>query len=242
MAYIECPKCHQRALSIATQCPRCGQEFLTEHPKPLVEEPEGRPQLRLMLAVGGALLGGLLLVALAVMLVVAVVRRHSSSDGLAPPPVLSASPDSAPVIDTRDSGRVTAQSDTAPTVSSPPGVQASAKARDSTPPVAPAPSRKKTAPKPRDDTVPAEPAPTPVAPSATAALPAVNGQVQRYAKDWVNVRSRRRPGAHIVRVLNRGQAVMVDSLSEGWWRVMIDGQAVGYVYRAYLDTVPPRPR
>ncbi|HEY7026989.1 MAG TPA: SH3 domain-containing protein [Gemmatimonadales bacterium] len=72
--------------------------------------------------------------------------------------------------------------------------------------------------------------------TSTAASP----QVQRYAKDWVNVRSRRMPGARIVLVLNRGQAVMVDSLKQQWWRVVVDGKGVGYVYRAYLDTIPPR--
>jgi hypothetical protein len=32
---------------------------------------------------------------------------------------------------------------------------------------------------------------------------------------------------------------MVDSLKEGWYRVVVDGQAVGYVYREFLDSVAP---
>jgi hypothetical protein len=32
---------------------------------------------------------------------------------------------------------------------------------------------------------------------------------------------------------------MVDSLREGWYRVVVDGQGVGYVYREFLDSVPP---
>ena len=35
--------------------------------------------------------------------------------------------------------------------------------------------------------------------------------------------------------------VQVDSLSRGWYRVLIDGRAAGYVYRSNLDPVsPPR--
>jgi ribosomal protein L37E len=45
--------------------------------------------------------------------------------------------------------------------------------------------------------------------------------------------------APAVRVLNPGDAVQVDSLSRGWYRVLIDGRAAGYVHRSNLDPVPP---
>jgi hypothetical protein len=63
--------------------------------------------------------------------------------------------------------------------------------------------------------------------------------MQRYATDWVNVRSGRNPTAPRVLVLNRGQAVLVDSLKQGWYRVLLDGRPVGYVYRSFLGATPP---
>jgi uncharacterized protein YgiM (DUF1202 family) len=63
--------------------------------------------------------------------------------------------------------------------------------------------------------------------------------LQRYAKVWVNVRSGRRPDASLVRVLKPGEPVLVDSLRQQWYRVLIDGRPVGYVYREYLSATPP---
>jgi hypothetical protein len=62
---------------------------------------------------------------------------------------------------------------------------------------------------------------------------------RRFARTWVNVRGARGRGAPAVRVLNPGEAVQVDSLSRGWYRVLIDGRAAGYVHRSNLDPVPP---
>jgi hypothetical protein len=63
--------------------------------------------------------------------------------------------------------------------------------------------------------------------------------LQRYAKSWVNVRTGRRPDATIVRVLKPGEPVLADSLRRQWYRVLIDGRPVGYVYRSYLSATPP---
>ena len=64
---------------------------------------------------------------------------------------------------------------------------------------------------------------------------------RRYARTWVNVRGERGRAAPAVRILNPGDAVQVDSLSRGWYRVLIDGRAAGYVHRSNLDPVsPPR--
>jgi len=73
----------------------------------------------------------------------------------------------------------------------------------------------------------------PVAPAPPGPL------VKRFARTWVNVRSARGLAAPAVRVLNPGDAVQVDSLSRGWYRVLIDGRAAGYVHRSNLDPVPP---
>jgi Bacterial SH3 domain len=61
----------------------------------------------------------------------------------------------------------------------------------------------------------------------------------RYARTWVNVRERRDRGALSVRVLNPGEAVLVDSLQRGWYRVLADGRTLGYVHRVNLDAARP---
>jgi hypothetical protein len=54
------------------------------------------------------------------------------------------------------------------------------------------------------------------------------------AEGAASERSRATPA---VRVLNPGDAVQVDSLSRGWYRVLIDGHPAGYVHRSNLDPV-----
>jgi len=90
--------------------------------------------------------------------------------------------------------------------------------------------------------------PTPVMPrgssgqaaQASPAEPPPAGRgVRRYAQTWVNVRQSRNVAAPAVRVLNPGEAVLVDSLRGGWYRVLAEGRTVGYVYRSRLDSAPP---
>lgn len=69
MSYIVCSQCGQRALSIATRCPRCGHEFTLDSHQRRASKPE-RPTLGPGLRVAGALL--------AVIVMVAVVRLGSS--------------------------------------------------------------------------------------------------------------------------------------------------------------------
>jgi SH3 domain-containing protein len=74
-----------------------------------------------------------------------------------------------------------------------------------------------------------------VTPTAPKPLP------KRFARTWVNVRGGRDRATPAVRVLNPGDSVQVDSLSRGWYRVLIDGHPAGYVHRSNLDPVsPPR--
>jgi hypothetical protein len=83
---------------------------------------------------------------------------------------------------------------------------------------------------------PAQPhsvATAPVAPAPEAPL------AKRVARTWVNVRGGRGRAAPTVRILNPGEAVQVDSLIRGWYRVLIDGRAAGYAHRSNLDPVPP---
>jgi Bacterial SH3 domain len=187
MAYIECPKCGQRALSIATRCPRCGHAFPTQ----FIQHPVSEPRLRRpwpVLMVAGAL------VALVAMVV--GVRHLAGPGPAAVPPV------AAPL-------------DTATSTPSQPDPDTLASAGDTS---------------------------RPAVPLAAAEPPPVGQQFKQYATTWVNVRGRRGIGAPAVRVLSPGEAVLVDSLRGGWYRVLVDGLKVGYVHRLYLDAVPPHAR
>ena len=224
MSYVECPKCGQRTLSVATQCPHCGLDFTAEHPKhPVVEEEVPRLRRRLQVA-------GVLLVVVFVLVGIAVALYQSGSkEGLTPPPA-------APV-------------DSAPSKPSQPAAEKSTKLADSARQVAPAPRTDTTHPPPPAPPAAKQPAPEPPAtrvdttrpaPSTPApAPPPGNELLQRYARMWVNVRKGRRPDATIVRVLKPGEPVLVDSLRAQWYRVLIDGRPVGYVYRGNLSATPP---
>jgi hypothetical protein len=63
--------------------------------------------------------------------------------------------------------------------------------------------------------------------------------IRRYAQTWVNVRSDRTRSAPAVGILNPGDAVTVDSLVRGWYRVSVDGRTLGYVHRSALDVSRP---
>jgi hypothetical protein len=76
----------------------------------------------------------------------------------------------------------------------------------------------------------------PLPPAAPAPAPEA---LRRYAVEWINVRQRRAVAAPPVRVLRPGEAVLVDSLVRGWYRVVADGQGVGYAHRRFLAASPP---
>jgi len=63
--------------------------------------------------------------------------------------------------------------------------------------------------------------------------------IRRYAQTWVNVRGERTKAAPTVGMLNPGDAVTVDSLVRGWYRVLVDGRTLGYVHRSTLDVSRP---
>ena len=91
---------------------------------------------------------------------------------------------------------------------------------------------------PSDAVAPVQP---PAASSASVTPTPPGPLTRRFARTWVNVRGSRGRAAPAVRVLDPGEAVLVDSLSRGWYRVLIDGRAAGYVHRSNLDPAsPPR--
>ena len=104
-------------------------------------------------------------------------------------------------------------------------VQPLAPAGDSTPDSPPPPAA-----------APPQAAPPQAAPPAAAAT---GERLQRYAATWVNVRERRSPDAAPVRVLNPGEAILVDSLVGGWYRVVIGGESIGYAYDSNLSESVP---
>jgi hypothetical protein len=93
------------------------------------------------------------------------------------------------------------------------------------------------------------PSPVPSAPTvqssappspAPSVEPAGAGATQRfYASTWMNVRAGRSGSAPVLRILRPGEAVMVDLLEQGWYRVVSDGQGQGYVDRRLLGESPP---
>jgi SH3-like domain-containing protein len=85
-----------------------------------------------------------------------------------------------------------------------------------------------------DSAVPVAPAPTPEPLGTVAAQ-------RRYASTWTNVRADRSNTAPVIRILRPGEVVQVDSLKQGWYRLVTDEQATGYVDQRYLDTLPPGP-
>jgi hypothetical protein len=184
MAYIECPKCGYKALSVATRCPRCGHDFPTQ----LIRHPVSESQIHKLWPV--LILAGVLVT---VVVIDAVVRRQAVPRAITPSPVMPTL-DSAVYVPTQ-------------TV--------------------------------RETTVPSGDSSRAVEPPLSGIPPTGGPGSRRYATTWVNVREHRSGGTAAVRVLNPGEAVLVDSLSGGWYRVVADGRTVGYVDRLYLDTAPP---
>lgn len=90
----------------------------------------------------------------------------------------------------------------------------------------------------------AAPAPARVSPPAPAPVPVtppvnVQSAEERYANDWVNVRAERSSKAPVVQILRPGAMVLVDTLVQGWYRVVADQQVVGYVDSHFLQANPP---
>ncbi len=224
MAYIDCPECGQRALSVATRCPRCSHSFIQDR----ALDPEDTPEPKrhpVALAVGAVLV----LALVSVMLRESGSRSGTPTGNLAmdPPPADSAIvivPDSVDLAgrEVADSGEV----DSVVQARSDSVLLVTAQALVAAPP----------------PTAVEEIAPSRPAAAVTAALATPGGALrQRWSSTWVNVRAERSGGSPSVTVLNPGQAVQVDSLSRGWYRVWLDGSPIGFVDRSFLDSIAPEP-
>lgn len=219
MSYIECPGCGRNVLSVATRCPTCGRPA---DPKPFNYTPPRSKNWGIPVA----LLVGVVGVALAVV----VIDRVRRSRG-ALPSVVATPPERVEQAITIETPRA------APADSLVDSVLASDTTRDSAVVTAAAagPAPAAVAPPP-----PPPPARAPVvAPprsTVTAPAPLPAGVARRRVNTTVNMRADRSPGAPVVQVLLQGQEVLSDSLSQGWYRVLLDG-VNGYVDRRFLDDI-----
>ena len=71
---------------------------------------------------------------------------------------------------------------------------------------------------------------------ATAAAARDTGRLL-VAQTWTHVRSRRSPEAELSAVLMPGDTVLADSLSQGWYRVALEGEVMGYAYKSGLTEI-----
>ena len=79
---------------------------------------------------------------------------------------------------------------------------------------------------------------TPSSTAAPAALaPTTDTSRVLVARSWTYVRSRRSRKAELSAVLMPGDTVLGDSLSQGWYRVALEGEVMGYAYRSGLSEI-----
>lgn len=224
MAYIECPRCHQRALSVATTCPRCGHDFTDQrvrhsgqHPVP----PDNAKRQQRVIAIVASLTLLLLFIALqsAGRGVRSGQERKDDLSGMASPAVAAADSTAPDTV----------------VVEAPAPAPAGQAEETAAAAVATAPP--KAAPKPPEPTR-RKPAPIPLATSARIDAPPPGPGEARYAVTWVNVRDGRSINAAVVRVLNPGELVRVRDYEGGWWQAILDGKPIGYVGNSVLQRQP----
>jgi len=237
MSYTPCPRCGQKALSVATQCPHCGNPFGTR-PLPEPGPRLGRKPVLLVLAALGSLF-----------FAIDALRHQTAAD---PPDPL---PPADGIVQT-PTPSPRPQTPAVTLARTPDSTPAAKGTTASTPSPAPQPpDRAKPAPPDPVADPPVRPVEKEVAPaearslgagvrSSEAEAPSLDARPQerRYTTIWANVREAREPMARVVLVLHPGEQVLVDSLRQEWYRVVSDGQKVGYVYRALVDTIPPTVR
>jgi ribosomal protein L37E len=223
MDYSICPRCGQKALHVATRCPRCGLPFETQ----FVGAASASKPKRIPI---GLVIGG----GVAVVLFAAGIWLKAPVTPPARLPVTAVQPVVAPQLPPA------------------PAEQAAGTGTDtvSTLPSHPVDTPRE-APPPVVDTV-RPPAPAPAAPAAepvksaaptSAAMPIDTAGGKRfYASTWINVRSDRSNTAPVLRILKPGEVVRVDVLERGWYRVAGDTTSPGYVDRRFLsDSSPTSP-
>jgi hypothetical protein len=203
-----CPNCGQKVLPVATRCPRCGLPIESQFILYRAPAPKAG-RVRLALFI----IGAVVVVALAGRF----EKEHPAPPPIQLPAVVVESTPPGPVVPPVDSQRTATDSALpAPVTSAPAPAESLTRTLDSTPAAVPAAAA--------------------TMPPAEAVPP--KGTVRRYAATWINVRSGRGNSATVIRILRPGDPVLVDSLVRGWYRVIASGEAVGYLDRRFLDTLP----
>jgi hypothetical protein len=79
--------------------------------------------------------------------------------------------------------------------------------------------------------------------ASAAVLPAEGAGELLVARTWTSVRKSRSKSADLEAVLLPGDTVLADSLRQGWYRVALEGELLGYVHRSTLTalTAPATP-
>jgi hypothetical protein len=72
------------------------------------------------------------------------------------------------------------------------------------------------------------------APAITPVASAPSRPQLRVARTWAHVRKAPRKSAELEAVLTPGDTVVADSLQQGWYRVALDGEVLGYAYGSAL--------
>jgi ribosomal protein L40E len=211
MSYLTCTNCGQKAPGEATKCRHCGRPF--GRPP---QRAEGTGSRRRSISVAVLLAGAALI----------ILAAHELW------PRLTVAPSAAPLETTTVSTR-TVSTPPQPPAPAPAPRQSGAAPVESIRAVPPSPSRL-----PGESRLPVGDTAGPVAPTAPPEPVSIDAAHQRFAQVWANVRAERSNTAPVLRVLHPGEVVAVDSLQQGWYRVVTD-QAVGYVDQHYLDTLPP---
>lgn len=70
--------------------------------------------------------------------------------------------------------------------------------------------------------------------ASAAAVPAEGAGELLVARTWTNVRKARSKHADLEAVLMPGDTVLADSLGQGWYRVALYGEVLGYAHRSTL--------
>lgn len=222
MAYIRCPNCGQRALDVATRCPKCAF-VLAQNPMQLGRESDlvvcrrchkmiPREALtcsycgRRKVAYRPWIIGGVFAAVAIALLGAGVVAVRWCCGPTGTDAARQSAPAPAPLE----------------VVPQPRAEQGSEERARST--------GRQEQEAPRAEDVP------PRVPPGEAATP---GTVVRWTRDWVNLRAGRGVGTLILRVLRPGERLEVGSPQSGWWAVYVDGTVVGYVAGSELTATPP---
>jgi len=230
MSYISCPHCCQKALSVATRCPGCGRAFDSR----FWQTPP--PSSNRRIPAGPIVVG----VVVAILAVSFVRQEVPVSVGMSPPPPLPAAPRPEKVAagpratapraaeSSTRSAEAAEVKDSVPAGGSP---DRNGSAQDSQP-IETGDSVLRQSVPPLDS---ASSIPDSVSRPSPGPAPADADSTElRFASTWVNVRAAPSGTAPVVRILEPGDTVEVDSLKRGWYRAVNDGQTLGYVARSLV--------